>query len=196
MKELRIEVRAKNNILYRAIKDRWPSIAAFSREAGIQPVRVSSLLNLHKSPLTKKLTWTTAAVDIAAALQYLPEDLFPLKLYDVERTSVSFEVGIPELAASPEEMLRIPDPFSAEDSVLATQVTGLVRQALDTLKPREAEVLRMCFGVGCDEHTLNEVSDVLGVQRERVRQILAGALKKLRHPTRSRPLRGVMHNTT
>jgi RNA polymerase primary sigma factor len=66
-----------------------------------------------------------------------------------------------------------------------------IRSALSILSEREREVLEMRFGLGEEgqEATLEEVGKHFGVTRERIRQIEAKALRKLRHPTRSRPLR-------
>ena len=64
------------------------------------------------------------------------------------------------------------------------------RQVLATLSPREEKVLRMRFGIGeKSEHTLEEVGQDFDVTRERIRQIEAKALRKLRHPSRSNPLK-------
>ena len=61
---------------------------------------------------------------------------------------------------------------------------------LDTLSPREASVLRLRFGIDCEsDHTLEEVGRKFSVTRERIRQIEAKALRKLKHPTRSRILK-------
>jgi len=68
-----------------------------------------------------------------------------------------------------------------------------IEKVLHTLKPREAEVLRLRFGIGKSHpHTLEEVGNIFNVTRERVRQIEAKALKKLRHPTRARQLVGYL----
>ena len=62
--------------------------------------------------------------------------------------------------------------------------------ALDSLTQREAKVLRMRFGIGMNtDHTLEEVGKQFDVTRERIRQIEAKALRKLRHPSRSDNLR-------
>lgn len=70
-----------------------------------------------------------------------------------------------------------------------------IRSALSILGEREREVLEMRFGLGEDGHeaTLEEVGKHFGVTRERIRQIEAKALRKLRHPTRSRPLRDYLN---
>ena len=68
-----------------------------------------------------------------------------------------------------------------------------IRKILHTLKEREAEVLRLRFGIGDGyPHTLEEVGNIFNVTRERVRQIEAKALRKLRHPSRSRKLKGYL----
>ena len=64
---------------------------------------------------------------------------------------------------------------------------------LKTLTPREEKVIKMRFGVGDgSEHTLEEVGQSFAVTRERIRQIEAKALRKLRHPSRSRKLRAFL----
>ncbi len=79
-----------------------------------------------------------------------------------------------------------PDPHAAaEGSALAQSVS----EALAHLTPREQRILRMRFGIGgTTDHTLEEVGKVFGVTRERIRQIEAKALGKLRHPTRAQKL--------
>jgi RNA polymerase primary sigma factor len=81
----------------------------------------------------------------------------------------------------------LPSP-SAE--AIATNLVAKTREALGTLSPREQRILRMRFGVGeKDEHTLEEVGRVFGLTRERIRQIEAKALGKLRHASRSAHLK-------
>jgi RNA polymerase primary sigma factor len=64
---------------------------------------------------------------------------------------------------------------------------------LSTLSPREERVLRMRFGIGTQsDHTLEEVGQQFTVTRERIRQIEAKALRKLRHPSRSKKLRSFL----
>ena len=67
------------------------------------------------------------------------------------------------------------------------------KDVLDTLTPREAKVLRMRFGIEMNtDHTLEEVGKQFDVTRERIRQIEAKALRKLRHPSRSERLKSFL----
>ena len=67
---------------------------------------------------------------------------------------------------------------------------------LSTLSPREERVLRMRFGIGMNsDHTLEEVGLQFAVTRERIRQIEAKALRKLKHPSRSRKLRSFLEDS-
>jgi len=76
------------------------------------------------------------------------------------------------------------------DEVVYLKLSEHTKQILDTLSPREASVLRLRFGIDCSsDHTLEEVGKKFNVTRERIRQIEAKALRKLRHPTRSRILK-------
>jgi RNA polymerase primary sigma factor len=79
------------------------------------------------------------------------------------------------------------------DAVILANLKDQTRRTLKTLTPREEQVLRMRFGVGDgSEHTLEEVGKSFNVTRERIRQIEAKALRKLRHPSRSEKLRSFL----
>ena len=79
------------------------------------------------------------------------------------------------------------------DSATATSLRAATRDVLSGLTPREAKVLRMRFGIDMNtDHTLEEVGKQFDVTRERIRQIEAKALRKLRHPSRSETLRSFL----
>ena len=82
---------------------------------------------------------------------------------------------------------------SVSDQVIQHNLSMHTRKVLGTLTPREERVLKMRFGIGeRSNHTLEEVGQDFAVTRERIRQIEAKALRKLRHPSRARVLRAFM----
>jgi len=79
------------------------------------------------------------------------------------------------------------------DAAVFTSLRDVTKSILDSLTPREAKVLRMRFGIEMNtDHTLEEVGKQFDVTRERIRQIEAKALRKLRHPSRSERLRSLL----
>ena len=83
------------------------------------------------------------------------------------------------------------------DAVVASNLREITDEVLATLTPREEKVIKMRFGLGItgSEHTLEEVGQHFAVTRERIRQIEAKALRKLRHPSRSRKLKAFLDHT-
>ena len=83
-----------------------------------------------------------------------------------------------------------PSPYSDAEN---KEISGYIQKVLSTLTPKEEKVIRMRFGIGVDrDHTLEEVGRHLLITRERVRQIEAKALRKLKHPSRLRALRALV----
>ncbi len=81
------------------------------------------------------------------------------------------------------------------EAALYSSLRDATKEVLDSLTPREAKVLRMRFGIEMNtDHTLEEVGKQFDVTRERIRQIEAKALRKLRHPSRSERLRSFLDN--
>jgi RNA polymerase primary sigma factor len=84
---------------------------------------------------------------------------------------------------------------SPQDAVINSNLADQTRKVLATLAPREERVLKMRFGIGeRANHTLEEVGHDFEVTRERIRQIEAKALRKLRHPSRSRHLKAFVES--
>ena len=79
------------------------------------------------------------------------------------------------------------------DNAIQGNLKETTTRVLSSLTPREERVLRMRFGIGVNtDHTLEEVGQQFSVTRERIRQIEAKALRKLKHPSRSRKLRSFL----
>jgi len=91
------------------------------------------------------------------------------------------------------DFIEDPNAVSPQDAVIQSNLAEHTKELLATLAPREARVLRMRFGIGeKSNRTLEEVGLDFDVTRERIRQIEAKALRKLRHPSRSRSLKGFL----
>jgi len=81
------------------------------------------------------------------------------------------------------------------DAIVSKNLVEQVQRVLSTLTSREEKVLRMRFGIGEKyDHTLEEVGQDFSVTRERIRQIEAKSLRKLRHPSRSKRLKSFVEN--
>lgn len=87
------------------------------------------------------------------------------------------------------EFLQDTEKLTPHDEMEKKDLSELVNKVLSTLTPREEKILKMRFGIGGDEHTLEETGNDLKLTRERIRQIEIKALRKLRHLKRSEVLR-------
>src|SRR5512142_1073393 len=125
----------------------------------------------------------------------MPEDKIR-KVLKIAKEPISMETPIGDDEDS--HLGDFIEDTSIESPVEAATGTGLhetVRDVLGGLTPREAKVLRMRFGIDMNtDHTLEEVGKQFDVTRERIRQIEAKALRKLRHPSRSEQLRSFLDN--
>jgi RNA polymerase primary sigma factor len=87
------------------------------------------------------------------------------------------------------DLIKAPDAVDPQAAAEASVLRDIVGEALADLTPREQRILRMRFGIGdTADHTLEEIGKEFGVTRERIRQIEAKALEKLRDPVRSHKL--------
>lgn len=115
------------------------------------------------------------ATDVAAALgidEYQAERL--LKFYDTLREAEYVDI---EEESELEETQEDSDPFKVLEK---KEIKESIAEVLDTLTSREAKIIRLRFGIGCEKHTLEEVSTMFGVTRARIGQIEQNTLRKLR----------------
>ena len=182
MKEFRVEIRVKNNLLYSAI-DRagFDSVAAFSRACGVQQTVIGEYINLKLAPI-KGDDWRESALRIAGALHTLPEELFPADyLRDViQQNRVVREYSAEEI----HDVIQL-EQATPEQLMVQSEASARLAQAIAALPPRYQTVLQMRFGLnGYKEHSLDEIAKKFGVIRERIRQIENSALRRLKHPAR------------
>ncbi len=208
---LRIETKFKNARLYHAIEEAslplkgdynrtWSrvgggKIKSFCDMHGLSLQVVYQLLNLRMSPLRKVRNKPPRPRVICERLAVLLERdlswLFPSELYAIKWPTLLVREVDPVkfvrlTSASARESLALPS--HQEDDLRAKELSDSLRSSLSTLSPREANVLALRFGLDCDEHTLEEAGKAVGVSKERLRQIESKALRKMRHPQRSRKL--------
>ena len=180
--EVRVEARVRNNVLWHAIFDNYGSVAEFCRLHKFAQCQLGKFLNLKESPQIHG-QWRKPALRLAEILGILVEDLFPLRLYDLETTAAVVEIPLAQLPPG-DEIAMLPSP---EDHAIASEMEEGVRRALATLNEREAAIVRARYGIGGEpERTYDELADEHSVTRERIRQIEMKALQKLRHPSNAR----------
>ena len=201
---VRVEVKFKNARLYSAICDAayqdknyhtslgQGRVSAFCRFYGVPYGMVGQLLLLQLSPILKqpRNTYRPLCVTLSNILDIDCATLFPQALYAQSwPTRFSTEVPLATFVGLGAAK-RLTLPPSSFEAVANRELRELMTAAVATLTPRETLVITQRFGLdGQGEQTLEEVAQEHAVSRERIRQIEAKAMRKLRHPSRSRTLR-------
>ena len=123
----------------------------------------------------------------------MPEDKIR-KIMKISKEPISMETPIGDDEDSHlGDFIEDQSTLAPADAALYSSLQLVTQEILDSLTPREAKVLRMRFGIEMNtDHTLEEVGKQFDVTRERIRQIEAKALRKLRHPSRSERLRSYL----
>jgi RNA polymerase sigma factor (sigma-70 family) len=193
--DLRLELRVKNNMLWHAIFDVYPNVAAFCRAFGLSQSIVGALINLRQSPYDVDGEPTLVTQKICEATGFGRDYLFPPHLYK----TLMKQKYVAELPSSALGALKasLALPPAQDDDVNDLELHRAVDDALATLKPREAQVMRLRFGLdGGDEQMPEEIAKEVNLCRQRIYQVQAKALRKLRHPSRSRKLRSFLEGRT
>lgn len=130
-----------------------------------------------------------------AARMEMPEDKIR-KIMKISKEPISMETPIGDDDDSHlGDFIEDNTTLAPADAAMAASLRDATNEVLDSLTLREAKVLRMRFGIEMNtDHTLEEVGKQFDVTRERIRQIEAKALRKLRHPSRSERLRSFLDN--
>lgn len=161
---------------------------------------------VHMIETINKMLKTSRQMLLETGHEPTPEELAPRINLSVEKIKKVMKIAKEpislETPVGDEEDSHLGDFIEDKNTIqpLEAAIRTNLRQSctavLSTLSPREERVLRMRFGIGMNsDHTLEEVGVQFAVTRERIRQIEAKALRKLKHPTRSRKLRSFLEET-
>jgi RNA polymerase primary sigma factor len=170
------------------------SIADQARTIRI-PVHMIETIN-KMNRISRQILQETGVEPDAATLAIkmeIPEDKIR-KIMKIAKEPISMETPIGDDADSNlGDFIEDTNTLAPAEAALHDSMRDVVKDILDSLTPREAKVLRMRFGVEMStDHTLEEVGKQFDVTRERIRQIEAKALRKMRHPSRSDKLKSFL----
>lgn len=185
MQEYRIDIKVRNNIILQKIEQSgYKSVADFCHQNNFKyHSQLGEIINMKTSPLNSLGEFRPVIVKVAEALGCDPLDLFSdTQLHTILKTNKRMiAVGEAEMKFMIE---KENNQLLLEDSVLELQKSEAIEDVLEKLTPREEKVLQMRYGLGeyPREYSLEECGIEFGVTRERIRQMEAKALRKLRHP--------------
>lgn len=190
MNEFELTLRLKNNLVKRRRVELGLSVRQAAEAAGVsyglwldlEGLKVSPLDTSHRA-VKHGAKWRPSAVRMAVFLGCQPEELFPDVIVAVKAPTVVKEIKASEALALAGYAQTLELPGTPEAALLSEEMRRDVNRALKTISPREELVLRLRM-----DRTLDEVAAEFGVTRERIRQIEAKALRKLRHPSRTKLL--------
>ena len=189
MKEFRLKVSVRNNLLLSAIEAQgYVSVAEFERACGLGMGRINNLVAMRDAPILQSGEFSQNAKLVMEVLGAAPTDLWTEQQLTIKLKTNSGERDIDadivqHLLEQKDRTDYLPSP---EDSLLAAETAAIVEQVLGTLKPREKDILQERFE---KDLTLEEVGNHHGVSKERIRGIEAKALRKLRHESCSKILK-------
>ena len=185
MKEFRLKVSVRNNLLLSAIESQgYVSVAEFERACELGSGSINNLVAMREAPILQSGEFSQKAKLVMEVLGAAPTDLWTEQQLTIKLKTNSGERAIDanlvqHLLEQKNRNDYLPSP---EDLLLAAETSAIVNEVLGTLNPREKEVLHERFN---NDSTLDEVGKIHGVHKERVRQIEAKALRKLRDTKRA-----------
>ena len=158
----------------------------------VHMIETINKLNRIQRQLLQKMGREPTPEELAEEME-MPEDKIR-KVMKIAKEPISMETPIgDDEDSSLGDFIEDSNILSPSDSADQEGMSETVREMLSTLTPREAKVLRMRFGLSMNtDHTLEEVGKQFDVTRERIRQIEAKALRKLRHPSRAERLKSFL----
>jgi hypothetical protein len=213
MKDYRIEVRVKNNILYRLMKRKGiENQSELARLSGVSYPTVSNYMNLKVIPYstrqTKEGEFKQSVLKLAEFFNVTPYEMFPVQhlakplFTNKAESELTFEEITQYILPGEDKPLLDEGLFAPEQIIFEDQKRDAVSDMLKTLTKREETVMRSYYGIDEPQQTLTEIArnvekmtgqKVLtgekGITRTWIHQIILKAERKLRHPTRAQMVR-------
>ena len=160
----------------------------------VHMVETINKFNKIRKELTISLGREPKLKEIATAMEIPYQKAVEIEEYSHDTTSLDISVN-DEGDTSMGDLIGDDKAISPEAAAAQSMLREHIEEALQDLKPKEQEVLRLRFGLNDGrDRTLDEIGKQFGVTRERIRQIEANALRKLRHPSRSKKLKDFLDN--
>jgi RNA polymerase sigma factor (sigma-70 family) len=166
----------------------FETVAQLSREVGISQAILGKICNLKQHPVGK---WGVipSYSKLAAFFNVEPEDLWPGDLMEALSTNMAErEIDAADMYLLEGE-IKDPETLMIEQEEDPGFLDEALEEVLKKLPEKHEEVIRLRWGLNGKKHTYQEVGEIIGVTRERVRQIEMRALRSMRHPVHSRKLR-------
>ena len=166
--DFNIKISVRNGRLLKAIRARYDSVADLARKCHLHQTRVNSLVTMKVKPFNQN-GWTDLALDVAAMVGKEPEDLWPDHLRELKliKSTAEMEVDL-------DSVKQLIQDGTSEKSL--SQISAISKFS-ENLTPRERQCMAMRWALG---HTLDETARVFGVTRERMRQVEAKAIRKMK----------------
>jgi RNA polymerase primary sigma factor len=197
MEEYRLKLSVRNNLILTVIEDMgYTNLHKFSKENYVSLNGLYGLINLKTPPIGTGGEFSNAAKELMEALGACPTDLWTEEQLTLtlkknsQQKNLSKEAVYEALRSDARSLIGLDYP---EQDVAEKETVQAVHEAIKSLTPKEAQVLALRFGLGNeDEHSLEEAGERIKLHSERIRQIEAKALKKMRHPSMSKKLRTLL----
>lgn len=197
-KDYRIEIKVKNNRLLTKIEGAgYSSVAKFADTIGMNRTVIYRIVSMKSAALDEEGYYRPEALRIAKFLNCTPQDIYPpaqmrgaMKENKAQITANANEVD--SLTSSLRTLA-----FSPERKMILDEAKQALKAVMMTLTPKEQRILDLRYGLTYgEEKTLEEVGAMFGVSRERIRQQEMKALRKMRHPSKSKELRANLNELT
>ena len=184
-KEVRVEIKVRNNLILSMMEAKGIyTVAELAEKMGSGGGTIYRLVAMKLPARKPNGSWRKSALDLSEFFQCMPEDLF-----SDEQQIVSLDTNraTAEMAFAEIHQLMSPQP-QPDQLIEAADLKRIIHKQLQTLTPREQQILALRFGLhGHDEHTFEAIAQEFGISHARASEIVDRALRQLKHPSRSNP---------